>query len=88
MQLLAFLTTLFFGNAIANRNAYNVYRTTNCITFTVAQGTGCAWMCDFCANQLRTDSFYFTDGVCVYKPNEGGCVGSPFAGVSYTCCAT
>ena len=57
-----------------------------CITFTVGSGTGCAWMCNYCANSLGTNNYYFTDGVCSYQ--EGvGCVGSPVAGKSYTCCA-
>ena len=59
----------------------------NCITFSVSQGTGCAWMCNYCATKLGTNNYYFTDNVCTYM--EGyGCVGSPYAGVSYTCCST
>jgi hypothetical protein len=58
----------------------------NCVTFSVSQGTGCAWMCNYCANQLGTNNYYFTDGVCSYE--EGvGCVGNPLAGKSYTCCS-
>lgn len=58
----------------------------NCVTFTVSQGTGCAWMCNYCANQLGTNNYYFTDNVCTYQ--EGvGCVGNPYAGKSYTCCS-
>jgi len=58
----------------------------NCVTFSVTQGTGCAWMCSYCANQLGTNNYYFTDNVCTYQ--EGvGCVGNPSAGVSYTCCS-
>lgn len=56
-----------------------------CITFNVAAGTGCAWMCEYCANQLGTTSYYFTDGVCTYQ--YGGCVGNPIASKEYTCCA-
>ncbi len=56
-----------------------------CIQFTVAAGTGCAWMCNYCANQLGTSNYYFTDGVCTYQ--TGGCVGNPIAGQPYTCCA-
>ena len=57
----------------------------NCVTFSVSSGTGCQWMCNYCANQLGTNNYYFTNGVCTYQP--GGCVGNPQAGVSYTCCA-
>ena len=58
----------------------------NCIQFSVSSGTGCAWMCNYCANQLGTNNYYFTDNVCSYQ--EGvGCVGNPLAGKSYTCCA-
>ena len=57
-----------------------------CVTFSVNQGTGCAWMCNYCALQLGTDNYYFTDGVCTYQSGVG-CVGNPYAGVSYTCCS-
>lgn len=57
----------------------------NCVTFTVGQGTGCAWMCNYCANQLGTDNYYFTDGVCTYQ--SGACAGNPVAGKQYTCCS-
>ena len=55
-----------------------------CISFTVSAGTGCAWMCNYCANQLGPN-YYFTDQVCTYQ--TGGCVGSPQTGVTYTCCS-
>jgi hypothetical protein len=58
----------------------------NCVQFTVSSGTGCAWMCNYCANQLGTNNYYFTDGVCSYQEGQG-CVGSPIAGKSYTCCS-
>jgi hypothetical protein len=57
-----------------------------CVTFSVASGTGCAWMCNYCANSLGTNNYYFTDGVCTYEQGVG-CVGSPIAGKSYTCCS-
>ena len=57
----------------------------NCISFSVSQGTGCAWMCSYCANTLGTNNYYFTDGVCTYQ--DGGCVGNPLAGKTYTCCS-
>lgn len=57
----------------------------SCVQFTVSSGTGCAWMCSYCANQLGTNNYYFTDGVCTYQ--TGGCVGNPIAGKQYTCCS-
>ena len=56
-----------------------------CVSFSVGSGTGCTWMCNYCASQLGTNNYYFTDGVCTYQ--TGGCVGSPETGVTYTCCA-
>ena len=58
----------------------------NCVTFSVSSGTGCAWMCNYCATQLKTNNYYFTDNVCTYQQGVG-CVGNPYAGVSYTCCS-
>lgn len=55
-----------------------------CTTFTVSAGTGCAWMCGYCAAALGPN-YYFTDSVCTYS--TGGCVGNPIAGKSYTCCS-
>jgi hypothetical protein len=62
-----------------------VCNNTDCIDLIVAAGTGCAWMCNYCATNLGTNNYYFTDNVCVYQP--GGCVGNPVAGKTYTCCA-
>ena len=56
-----------------------------CVSFTIGQGTGCAWMCNYCQNELGTTNYYFTTPVCTYQP--GGCVGSPLTGVQYTCCS-
>ena len=56
-----------------------------CITFSVSQGTGCNWMCNYCSNQLGTNNYYFTDNVCTYESGVG-CVGNPLAGRQYTCC--
>ena len=50
----------------------------SCIQFSVSAGTGCAWMCNYCANQLGTFNYYFPDNVCTYQ--TGGCVGNPVAG--------
>jgi hypothetical protein len=57
----------------------------NCVEFSVASGTGCQWMCNFCEQMLGTTNYYFTDGICMYQ--TGGCVGNPQAGVKYTCCS-
>jgi hypothetical protein len=57
----------------------------SCITFQVGSGTGCGWMCSYCANQLGTNNYYFTTGVCQYQ--TGGCVGNPQANTPYTCCS-
>jgi hypothetical protein len=57
--------------------------TESCETFQVAPGTGCAWMCDYCASKVGPD-FYFTTPVCTYT--QGGCVGNPLPNVPYTCC--
>jgi hypothetical protein len=59
----------------------------NCVQFTVGSGTGCEWMCNYCANQLGTNNYYFTDNVCTYQSGVG-CVGNPIAGKTYTCCAS
>jgi hypothetical protein len=58
----------------------------NCVQFTVSSGTGCVWMCNYCASQLATNNYYFTDGVCSYQEGQG-CVGNPIAGKTYTCCS-
>ena len=63
----------------------DIIKLDNCISFTVGEGTGCSWMCEYCQNNLDTTNYYFTDGVCKYE--ENGCVGNPQAGVTYTCCA-
>jgi len=55
-----------------------------CITFKIGPGTGCDWMCNYCAEQLKTNNYYFIDGICKYK--LAGCKGNPLAGVDYTCC--
>jgi len=57
----------------------------NCINFSISVGTGCQWMCNYCANTLGTNNYYFTTGVCTYQ--DSGCVGNPQTGVTYTCCS-
>ena len=77
---LLFVSALFFTDVVSQTCSSN-----GCVTFSVVAGTGCAWMCNYCANQLGTNNYYFTTPVCTYEP--GGCVGNPIAGASYTCCA-
>jgi hypothetical protein len=77
---------LFLGAVYGSVCKEEVLPSNPCITFSVTQGTGCAWMCNYCANQLGTNNYYFTDGVCSYEQGVG-CVGTPYAGVSYTCCS-
>jgi hypothetical protein len=77
---------LAFIGASSQTNLFLNAPKNNCVTFTVGQGTGCDWMCNYCANQLGTNNYYFQDGVCTYQ--TGGCVGNPISGHQYTCCAT
>jgi hypothetical protein len=63
--------------------AYLTNVSNGCVSFQVAPGTGCAWMCDYCSAQLGP-IYYFTDNTCKYQP--GGCVGNPLPNVQYTCC--
>jgi len=78
---LAKLTFLTFTSVFAQV----CNNTNNCIQFTLGVGTGCAWACNYCANTLATNNYYFNPPVCTYE--SGGCVGNPQAGVTYTCCA-
>ena len=80
-----FKKLFILGIVATNQILANLCTPNACTTFSVAAGTGCAWMCNYCANQLGTNNYYFTDNVCTYQP--GGCVGNPVAGNSYTCCA-
>lgn len=88
-SVLLFLAGLI-GAASASVN-YDMFKgsvvaSNQCVQFSVSAGTGCAWMCNYCASQLGTNNYYFTDGVCTYQ--EGvGCMGNPMAGKTYTCCA-
>jgi hypothetical protein len=72
--------------AILYGNARNVNLSNGCISFTVSSGTGCAWMCNYCANNLGTDNYYFQPAICTYQSGVG-CVGNPQAGVTYQCCS-
>jgi hypothetical protein len=79
------IISLFVALSKGNKTCSQREVKNSCITFSVSQGTGCAWMCNYCANTLGTNNYYFVDGVCKYQ--TGGCVGNPQAGVQYTCCA-
>ena len=81
-----FFTAILFSTIAFFSRATDVCQGENaCVSFSVTSGTGCAWMCNYCANSLGTNNYYFTDGVCKYQ--DGGCVGNPQAGVQYTCCS-
>ena len=74
-----------FVSSFANDVCENDNKVNGCVSFSVSSGTGCAWMCNYCATQLGTNNYYFKDNVCTYQ--EGvGCVGNPIAGKIYTCC--
>ena len=80
------------GQTVQSVQTYNVESTgsvtssNSCVTFSVSSGTGCAWMCNYCATQLGTNNYYFTNGICTYQQGVG-CVGNPQAGVQYSCCS-
>ena len=87
MKVFGFLLTLF-SITNADEGCINpLYFNNQCVQFSVSSGTGCAWMCNYCANQLGTNNYYFTDGVCNYEQGIG-CVGNPIAGKTYTCCSS
>ena len=87
-QLFSVLSSLLITVINSNQeNVCHISTAPNCVTFTVSQGTGCAWMCNYCASKLGTSNYYFTDNVCKYVEGTG-CVGTPYAGVSYTCCSS
>jgi hypothetical protein len=81
-------TTTVVGkkNELCDSQTTQLSGSNNCIQFTVSSGTGCAWMCNYCASQLATYNYYFTDGVCTYQEGQG-CVGNPIAGKTYSCCS-
>ena len=78
---------LFFIANVFSVNSTDVCGpSNNCISFQVSSGSGCAWMCNYCATNLGTNNYYFTDNVCTYQQGIG-CVGNPQTGVVYTCCS-
>ena len=87
-KILYFLTLFFtFSNTNPITTTQNeiTHTNNNCVTFTVGSGTGCSWMCNYCATELGTNNYYFQDNVCTYQ--TGGCIGNPIAGKQYTCCS-
>ena len=84
MQIFRYLLFNLFSAVLASTEVCDSVPN-SCVTFSVSSGTGCAWMCNYCAGQLGTNNYYFVDGVCSYQ--EGAGVGNPVAGKSYTCCA-
>ena len=76
----------FFEVVKCNYFLHPLCSSNQCLQFTVTSGTGCDWMCNYCATQLGTNNYYFTDGVCTYQEGQG-CVGNPIAGKQYTCCS-
>lgn len=82
-----FVVAVSLFNVITSQKTCNsTLPANNCVTFSITSGTGCAWMCNYCANELGTNNYYFTDNVCTYQEGTG-CVGNPIAGKSYTCCS-
>ena len=79
-------TTIVYNSLCNNKNHSEptIIPQNNCVSFSISQGTGCAWMCSYCADKLGPN-YYFTDNVCKYQ--SGGCVGNPLSGVTYTCCS-
>ncbi len=84
-RMIKLLLGIFATFTVASSHIYEGYSPNSCIQFSVSSGTGCAWMCDYCANKLGTNNYYFPDSVCTYQ--TGGCVGNPIAGKTYTCCS-
>ena len=68
LKLILTFASLFVANSF---NATRIVPN-NCVSFTVSSGTGCAWMCNYCANQLGTNNYYFTDDICVYQSGIRG----------------
>jgi len=89
MKLLSFFLSLLSLSSVirGEQSCVNTTESANgCVQFTVSSGTGCAWMCSYCAGQLGTNNYYFPDGVCTYQEGQG-CVGNPIAGKQYSCCS-
>ena len=87
LNLLFIIVSSILNSSCLVNEQYNLTQN-SCVSFTVGSGTGCSWMCNYCAQQLGTNNYYFTDGVCKYDLVQGDCVGSPQTGITYTCCST
>jgi hypothetical protein len=92
-SLLLSLSAVFFSHVTGKKTCDanvdvegHLISSNSCVQFSVSSGTGCAWMCNYCASQLGTNNYYFTDNVCTYQEGQG-CVGNPVAGKTYTCCS-
>ena len=86
MKYALFLLSSLFALARSGDNHCSLITPqNNCVSFAVGEGTGCQWMCTYCANALGTNNYYFTTDVCTYQ--TGGCVGNPKSGTTYTCCS-
>jgi hypothetical protein len=87
MKSLLFVLLTLIGTSVASLSPELLSSQSNkCVQFSVAPGTGCEWMCNYCANQLSTNNYYFTDDVCTYQQGQG-CMGNPIAGKMYACCS-
>lgn len=78
-------TYSYYSSELLNVSLSLIHPNNDCTSFSISSGTGCAWMCTYCADTLGTNNYYFTDDVCTYQ--TGGCVGNPQADKTYTCCA-
>jgi hypothetical protein len=88
MKSLLFVLLTLLGSSVSSLTPELLSSQSNkCVQFSVASGTGCEWMCNYCATQLSTNNYYFTDNVCTYEQGQG-CLGNPIAGKMYTCCST
>ena len=81
--MLKFIGLLLMMNSLVQ--GYRVYPIrTDCVTFTVGQGTGFSWMRQYCAEKLGTSNYYFKGGVCQGHGVDGSC--TIFSNYEYTCC--
>jgi hypothetical protein len=86
IKTIATFSLLQLANVFANVCHEILYFESKCVSFSIGPGTGCDWMCNYCATTLGSNSYYFNPPVCTYQ--SGGCVGNPQTGVTYSCCTT
>lgn len=86
LKTLLYAAAAAFAQAITDICPNTPTPSNQCVQFSISSGTGCAWMCEYCANQLGTNNYFFTDNVCTYQEGTG-CVGNPIAGKTYSCCS-